>query len=378
MAPDVVRQQLHRSIAPRRLLAESGEHDVIEVAAKQAPQFGRAADVAGGCAVRVQSRTATRGGRCFGSGHGQARPLGLRCLNRLHDVRRGSASGLVWRVTGEQLVENYAQRVDVARRRGRTALHLLGAGVLGCQQPEAGDGGRWLVRAWMEHLGDPEVEELGYPLAGDQDVDRFDVAVDDPARVGVGDRPADLQKKPEPLRNCEPVGVGVLVDRLSFYVLHDEVRPTVIRHAAVHQSCDVRVVERGENLALGTEPLEHEIGVHAALDELDRDLLLILAVSPLGEIHGPHAAPAGSRRSDVFLQPCAGTRERRGFDESGGPVVRGDQVLDFGPQARILRAGAIQKARALPRRERDRGVEDLVQAFPGLAVQTLHPMLSIT
>ena len=243
----------------------------------------------------------------------------------------------------------------------------------------------------MEHLGDPEVEELGYPLAGDQDVDRFDVAVDDPARVGVGDRPADLQKKPEPLRNCEPVGVGVLVDRLSFYVLHDEVRPTVIRHAAVHQSCDVRVVERGENLALGTEPLEHEIGVHAALDELDRDLLLILAVSPLGEIHGPHAAPADltlhavgsqppacSRRSDVFLQPCAGTRERRGFDESGGPVVRGDQVLDFGPQARILRAGAIQKARALPRRERDRGVEDLVQAFPALAVQTLHPVPSIT
>jgi hypothetical protein len=53
---------------------------------------------------------------------------------------------------------------------------------------------------------------------------------------------------------------------------------------------DVRVVERGEDLPLVAEALEDELGVHAALDELDGDALVVLVVGADGQVDRPHAA----------------------------------------------------------------------------------------
>ena len=56
--------------------------------------------------------------------------------------------------------------------------------------------------------------------------------------------------------------------------LHDEERPAVGGHAAVEHPGDVRVVHQRQRLPLLLEALQHGLGVHAGLDELERDVAL--------------------------------------------------------------------------------------------------------
>ena len=71
------------------------------------------------------------------------------------------------------------------------------------------------------------------------------------------------------------------------------------------------MVQRGEDLALGPEAGEHLLGVHAALDDLERDPLLVLAVGALGEVDGAHPSPA-----DLADHPI-------GSDEAPHPALVG-------------------------------------------------------
>lgn len=59
---------------------------------------------------------------------------------------------------------------------------------------------------------------------------------------------------------------------------HHKERLPVAGRAAVEKPRDIGVLQRGEDLALGPEPGQHLVGVHAALDELERDPLLEGAV----------------------------------------------------------------------------------------------------
>ena len=78
-------------------------------------------------------------------------------------------------------------------------------------------------------------------------------------------------KELESFGDVQLMRVAVVVQRLPFDKLHDEVRQAVVSGAAVEQAGDVWMIERGEDLSLFAEAAQDEVGVHAALDQLDRD-----------------------------------------------------------------------------------------------------------
>ena len=73
-------------------------------------------------------------------------------------------------------------------------------------------------------------------------------------------------------RGREPGLVAVVGDRHAADQFHDEVRPAGVGRAGVEHLGDVRVVHQGQGLPLGLEPGDHLPGVHARLDDLQRDL----------------------------------------------------------------------------------------------------------
>jgi hypothetical protein len=163
-----------------------------------------------------------------------------------------------------------------------------------------------------------------------------------PLDVGMGNGIADLQKQPKPLVHAQPPGLREPVDRLTLDVFHREVGQPVVRRPAIQQPGDVGVIERRQNLSLGPEPLQHLVGVHAPLDELDGHPLRKRPVNPLGEIHRPHAAAAERAEQPIGADPPA----RRGLrvvrqrearagegglaDEATGPIAGGEQPGHLG------------------------------------------------
>ena len=73
------------------------------------------------------------------------------------------------------------------------------------------------------------------------------------AAVRVAHRPAHDQEQAQPIGHRQPARVAVAVDRHALHVLHDQVRQAVVGRAAVEQAGDVRVLEPGQDLALGPE-----------------------------------------------------------------------------------------------------------------------------
>ena len=116
--------------------------------------------------------------------------------------------------------------------------------------------------------------------------------MNDRATVRIRDRAAHLAKELQPLGDGQRLAVAVLVDRLPLDVLHHEIRQAVVGRVAIEQARDVRVVEAREDLPLVAEVTQHGVGIHAALDELDRDELLVLTVGATREIDDTHPAAA--------------------------------------------------------------------------------------
>ena len=301
MAPHVLRELIDGGVAPRRLLAERFEDDVVQIAgqpaAKQLAVSGTERVVGRRCLRpgAFGDVTSVRAGRRAAVGQLGDRGTGANRFRFAHDPRDvgGRPAGqAVGQPSGEQLVEEHPQRVDIRRRGHRLAAHLLGARVLGRHQLESrGRGGERVSRQLrIEQLGDAEVEQLGCAVGRDQDVGGLDVPMDDQVLVGVLDRRADQPEELQPRRGVHPSGVAILDDRLSLDVLHREVRQSVRRRAAVEEAGDVRVLEAGEDLAFVPEPSHDGVAVHAALEHLDRDALLERIVIADAEMHGAHAA----------------------------------------------------------------------------------------
>ena len=223
-----------------------------------------------------------------------ARPDRLGFADDADDVGGRAAGQAIRQPAGEQLVEQDAERVDVRRRGHRLAADLLRARVFRRHQlqPRRGRRERLPAELRVQQLGDAEVEELGRAVGHHQHVGRLDVAVDDQVLVRVLDGGADLPKEPQPGRSVEPVRVAVVDDRLPLDVLHREVRPAVRRAAAIEEAGDERMLEAGQDLPLVTEPPHDAVGVHPALEHLDRDALLERVVVADAEVDGAHAAVA--------------------------------------------------------------------------------------
>ena len=132
-------------------------------------------------------------GQAFGeSRHQLLQRLGVARLVReelLHQARRGEGD-----LAGDHVIEGASQRVDVAPRVDRMRVpRLLRRDVV-----ERADGG-----PVAGHLGlvgqvdrQPEVGQLGRPVAGHEDVARVDVAVDQPLLLRVLQPQGDLPRQP--------------------------------------------------------------------------------------------------------------------------------------------------------------------------------------
>ena len=96
---------------------------------------------------------------------------------------------------GQELVEDRARREHVAAPVDALAHRLLGGHVVRGTEDDApaGDSGAG------GDAGEAEVEDLGPSIGPDQDVGGLDVAMDDAARMRVGEAGADLEEDPHPV-----------------------------------------------------------------------------------------------------------------------------------------------------------------------------------
>ena len=112
-------------------------------------------------------------------------------------------------------------------------------------------------------------------------------------------------------------------DRLPFDELHREVRPSVRRAAAVEQSGDIRMLEAGEDLPLVPEAADDAVGVHAALEHLDRHALLERIIVANAKIDGSHAAMA-ELRNEAVRPKAVLTAVEWHLAGAGGSIVVGE------------------------------------------------------
>ena len=155
---------------------------------------------------------------------------------REHDLRR--RLGLEGQPAREELVEDDADRVEIAARVERIAARLLGAHVLGRAAHDAGARDARLLRLGA-HLGQAEVDDLdevaARPHRLEDDVLGLEIAVDDVLVVRLGERrerlPEHVDDAPEGQR---PVLVGDAREVAPAQELHDEVE------LAVGRSCRSR------------------------------------------------------------------------------------------------------------------------------------------
>jgi hypothetical protein len=158
----------------------------------------------------------------------------------------------------------------------------------------------------------------------------------------------------KPLQRRQLVRVAEYVDRKAFDIIHDEVRKAVFGGAAIQECGYIRVVEVGQNLPLMAEAAENGVSIHSALDELDRNLLLILSVCSDRQVDGSHATvPDLSQdlirpdtisrcKADLIIGDEFGSYpEDRRLNETAGLIVGSQQRLDFASQIWILGTGSI-------------------------------------
>jgi hypothetical protein len=281
MALDVLPERLHRLVARSGFLAQALGDDGVEIPLEPARRHRRFCLAAGGV----------------------ARPRRRLFQQALERARHRQVGGAPRPHRGEQLEEHDTQRVDVGGRRHRVAGELLGGGVVGSERrPRRGVGGAAVGR--VEQLGDAEVEQLHPAVAADQDVARLQVAMDDEVPVRVGDGVADLAEKPQPLLEVVAARSAVRDEGRAFDVFEHRVGPAVRRHAAVEDPRDPRVLETGEDLALGVETLE--LPRRLAAQHLDRHQLLEGAVDAGGGVDLARAAFTDEARHLPGAEPRAG------------------------------------------------------------------------
>jgi hypothetical protein len=100
--------------------------------------------------------------------------------------------------------------------------------------------------------------------------------------------------------------------------LHCEPRSAVAGEAAVHEPCDVGVLQTRQDLTLGFESPQDLVVVETALDQLEGHRLPERAVGALGAIDGAHAA-----RTDPFLKaPRTDATSRHRVHRGTGGVDR--------------------------------------------------------
>jgi hypothetical protein len=312
-----------------------------------------------------------------------------------HDLGQSSASQTLrieGRGAGEQLVEQHTERVHVRARVDVARVDLLGAHV-GGRADELARLRQQRVRleAALDRLGDAEVDHLRLRATvdlRDQHVGRLDVAVDHALVVRVLDRFANLDEQAQAFGRAQLLGCAVLVEMAACDELHREVRPSIVGLARVQDLGDAGMFHQRERTALGVETRQHLDGVHAGLQDRERDASshrrslqrLVNRAEAAFADHCRVRTDAGARRplprscgeilDIVDRQPIAEYGLRQ--EILGAGEVR-EQALHIGSQRRIIGAGFVEVLRALLRLPLAHFEEDLAHFFVAFRVQARPP-----
>jgi len=235
--------------------------------------------------------------------------------------------GVERELPGRHLEESDAEAVEVRSLRARPqAVELLGAHVGTAARGEA----RELRHAPVGERGEAEVEELGRPVAHDEDVVRLEVAVQDPPRVRVErvERPRDPLRDREHLVERQRPAAHLLDQGLALEELHGHVeRGAALERRLVHVETadDVGMLDRPERRRLAQEELAElalALLVRGREDHLERD------PAPVDGVERAVDAAHAARAQDlVHLVEADARRGRRAL---GGGVLARRQRLALG------------------------------------------------
>src|SRR5215510_1402925 len=94
-------------------------------------------------------------------------------------------------------------------------------------------------------------------------------------------------------------------DRFAGDEFHHKVGQAAGRRAPVEQTRNVRMIERGQYLSLAQESVAHEVRVHPAFDDLDRDLPPELLVVTLRLVDVAHPAAPDQAHDAIWPDPLS-------------------------------------------------------------------------
>ena len=207
----------------------------------------------------------------------------------------------------KRLVEHQPEPVHIGRGgRGRT-LRLLGAEVLDRPERRARQGGLGVGG----QPGDPEVGDHRPAVAGEKDVARLHVPVDDAAKVRGAQTARDVQPEPGDVTGeHRPVAAQPRREVLALDELHDHERAGRVG-ARIEAADDVPVAQDGGRERLASEAIgQVRVRADPWPQELERHGPLETGV--LGAVDGRHAAAA-----DDVAQPIP-VREQAAGQPGGG------------------------------------------------------------
>src|SRR5208282_1101181 len=166
-------------------------------------------------------------------------------------------------MSGEQLVQNNAQRIHVAGGGDGLAVDLLWTSIIWsqcsklreCRLKAVGRGAR------IKNLSDTKIHKFRHSVRGHKDVARFNIAVNDEPLIGKLHCRTYLQEEIQAVAGALPALLAVTVNGLPLNQFHDKVRSAFFGGATVEQVRNVGVIEAGQNLPLIPESAKHEAGI---------------------------------------------------------------------------------------------------------------------
>ena len=171
---------------------------------------------------------------------------------------------------GDELEDQYAERVDVGGCGREFAVDALRGDGIGCAEVgRQGRGGKRYLRAGfgIEDARDAEIGEDGGSVAVEQDVLRLEVRMHDAFRVAVGERRSDLAVDAEDGFRIQRLGGDAFRERHAVAdEVHYQVGASVVEDPVFDGAYDVRMVERFGKPGFGEETFGEGFPVGAGDD----------------------------------------------------------------------------------------------------------------
>ncbi len=191
---------------------------------------------------------------------------------------------------GQQLHQQQTEQVNIGLGGDLAAFVLFRRGVVRSHDRHHAAGCRLAIG--VDQFGDAEIEQFHLAVSGHEHVARLDVAMDHQVLVRVGHGVANLQHQVDTPGDRQLPLIAVIEQRRAVDQFQREPWTTIDGHAAIQQARDVRMHQPRQDLALTQEAAQDLVGIHAALDQLQRHWLPRQARLGFGAVDRTHAAAA--------------------------------------------------------------------------------------